>query len=257
MKLRVAGAQLCVHEDVALNEAAVGRALERAAQLGADILLTPEGMLSGYTHRYDQAATDAALERVTARAAQLKIGLALGVCRTESDDEAAYNELRFYDKQGCGLGFHTKTLNTGTLEESSCGEIEHFSVRPLRTFTFEGLTIGGLICNDMWGNPECTPMDDPHLAQQLSRMGARVVFHAVNGGRNDTEHSRVVTRRYHETNVQLRARAGGLWIVVADNAAPLDLPCSVASGVVNPKGEWVVRAADVGEDVCAWMIELD
>ena len=30
-------------------------------------------------------------------------------------------------------------------------------------------------------------MPDPHLTQQLARMGARVVFHAVNGGRDGGE----------------------------------------------------------------------
>ncbi|NQT01150.1 MAG: hypothetical protein HQ580_03945 [Planctomycetes bacterium] len=35
------------------------------------------------------------------------------------------------------------------------GEINHYASRPLRTFQLKGITVGALICNDMWTNRWC------------------------------------------------------------------------------------------------------
>ena len=189
MKLRVAGAQLPVTNDITSNVAALSRAIAFARDAHADILLTPEGSLSGYTHTFDVQAVRAGLHEVTAQARDAGIGLALGTCFVE-DDGLCYNQIRFYAADGAFLGFHSKTLRCGTLTSPPKGEIEHYAVQPLRTYEVNGITVGGLICNDLWANPECTPMPDPHLTQRLSEMGARVIFHAVNGGRNGSEWSR-------------------------------------------------------------------
>ena len=53
MELRVSGAQIPVTADIAANLSTIARALEFAASEEADILLTPEGSLSGYTHQFD------------------------------------------------------------------------------------------------------------------------------------------------------------------------------------------------------------
>jgi len=90
-------------------------------------------------------------------------------------------------------------------------------------------------------------MPDPHLTQQLARMGARVVFHAVNGGRDGGEWSREVYWHFHETNLRIRAAAGRLWIVTVDNCSPTTMPCSAPSGVVDPQGQWVCRTEAQGE----------
>jgi predicted amidohydrolase len=116
--------------------------------------------------------------------------------------------------------------------------------------------VGGLICNDMWANPMCTPMDDPHLARRLGEMGARVIFHAVNGGRDGGPFSRTTVWHYHESNLVMRAMAAGAWIVTVDNCAPTHLPCSAPSGVVSPKGEWLVRAEPMGEQFFVMDIPL-
>jgi len=107
----------------------------------------------------------------------------------EPDDGKCYNQIRFYDSDGTFLGFHNKILRCGTMTDPSKGEINHFAARPLRTYQVKGITIGGLICNDMWANPQCTPMPDPHLSQKLSEMGARIIFQAINGGRNGSDWS--------------------------------------------------------------------
>jgi len=252
MKLRVAGAQIPVTKDVRSNLEALNRAIDYAIDEDADILLTPEGSLSGYTHKFNQREVTAALETILSRS-KGRLGLALGTCYIEGDGRC-YDQIRFYDKKGQYLGFHSKILLCSNLGKPLKGEIDYYHKKPLRKFRLNGLVIGGLICNDMWGNPCCTYMPDAHLSQQLARMSARVIFHAVNGGRDKTKFSQVITRNFHESNLQMRAKAGNVWIVTVDNCFPQDIPCSSPGGVVNPKGEWVVRLPPKGEHFFAYTI---
>lgn len=257
LTLRVAAAQIPVTPDIAANIRAISRALDAAISRKAEILLTPEGSLSGYSHQFDQEAVNRGLRKIVKRASAAGLALALGTCYVEPSDGRCYNQIRFYDGKGKFLGFHSKTLTCGTLEDQPKGEINHFAVAPLRTFRIKGITMGGLICNDLWGNPCCTPMPDPHLSQQLSRKGARIIFHAINGGRDGSEWSRTVHWPFHETNLRLRAQAGKIWIVTADNCHPTNIPCSAPSGVLRPNGHWAAKAPDQGEHVVVHAIQLD
>jgi len=256
MEIRVAGAQLPVTGDIAANAAAIHRAVDFAVREQAAILLTPEGSLSGYTHDFDSSAVSEALDALTARARAAALGLALGTCYVEPGDSRCYNQIRFYARDGQYLGFHSKTLTCGSLEDPPRGEIEHYAVAPLRAFSFEGVRIGGLICNDLWANPGCTPVPDPHLSQQLANTGVRIVFHAVNGGRNGSEWSRVAWQ-YHDANLRMRARAGRIWIVTADSCHPDRWPCSAPSGVVAPDGRWVCLTSPRGEQFFAHTVVLE
>jgi predicted amidohydrolase len=256
MKLRVAGAQIRVTGDTSANLRTLLRAIDFAADEHAEILLTPEGSLSGYTPRFDSGAVRAGLETITARARAAHLGLALGTCYVE-DDGRTYNQIRFYAPDGAFLGFHSKTLTCGTLTDPPRGEIQDYAVRPLRTYLFQEITVGGLICNDLWANPTCTPQPDPHLTQQLARLGARIIFHAVNGGRDGSDLSLHVAWPYHESNLRLRAMAARVWIVTVDNCDPPEHPCSAPSGVLSPRGEWLAKAAPQGEQLFAQTIEGD
>jgi predicted amidohydrolase len=254
--LRVATAQLPVLKDISKNAAAIHRALDAAIKGKAEILLTPEGSLSGYTPNFDQAAVDRELSGIVKRASSAGIALALGTCYVESDDHQCYNEIRFYDGSGKFLGFHTKTLLCSSLSDPPQGEINHYGTRPLQTFEIKGITIGGLICNDMWGNPQCTSMPDPHLSQKLSESGARIIFLAINGGRNGGEWSEKVNWPFHEVNMRMRASAGKVWVVSADNCFPDTFPCSAPSGVLAPNGQWTAKSPRRGEQIVIHTIEL-
>lgn len=244
-----------VETDIGGNTRRICEAIERAAEADADILLTPEGSLSGLTHVFDSSAVRDALEGATALAREKGVGLGLGTCFVE-DDGKCYNQIRFYRPDGRYLGFHSKILRCGNLDVPPTGEINHFATSDLRVFSWDAdVTIGGLICNDMWANPACTPMPDPHLTRQLSSMGADVIFHAVNGGRDGSEWSEVVWH-YHESNLRMRACAGRLWIVTVDNCRPLDIPCSAPSGVLTPRGHWGCRTEPKGRQFFAYTIDL-
>ena len=247
MSLRVAGIQMPVTRDVAANRRHIEDAILWASAEKADILLTPEGSLSGYTHEFDVEETRAALQRVTSAAANARVGLALGTCYVEESDGKTYNQLRFYAADGRYLGFHSKTLPTGSMSAQPVGELNHYAISPLRTFQFADQSIAGLICNDLWANPTCTPMPDTHLTHQLTQLGARVIFHAVNGGRSRAEWSEV-NWQFHSSNLRMRARASGVWIVTVDSCEPVDIRCSAPSGVVDPKGDWRRQTRDTGPD---------
>ncbi len=254
--LRVATAQIPVTHSISANSAAIHRALDAAIREGADILLTPEGSLSGYTPKFDQTAVDKELFRIVHRARQAGMALALGTCYVEPDDQKCYNQLRFYNGSGEFLGFHSKTLLCGSFSEPPQGEINDYATRPLRTFEIKGIRVGGLICNDMWGNPQCTPMPDPHLSQKLSKAGAEIIFLAINGGRDGGAWSEEVNWPYHEVNMRMRAAAGRVWVVSADNSFPHHVPCSAPSGVLKPNGQWAVQSPRQGEHVTVHTIEI-
>jgi predicted amidohydrolase len=78
MEIRVAGAQLALQKNVAENTAKILAAIERAAAAKADILLTPEGGLSGYTPEFDQAAVKAGLGEMTKAAQQVGVWPGVG-----------------------------------------------------------------------------------------------------------------------------------------------------------------------------------
>jgi predicted amidohydrolase len=258
MKIRVAGLQMPVSSEIRRNADRICGAVEQAARARAEILLTPEGSLSGYRPDFEAREAAAALQRVTTLAKRLKVGLALGTCFIEADRKC-YNQIRFYRPSGEYLGFHSKTLLCAGLGPAASpkDEINHYAVSKLSVFPWApGLTIGGLICNDLWANPQCTPMADIHLTQRLAEMGVRIIFHAVNGGRDGSENSKVAWQ-YHEANLRMRAQAGKLWLVTVDNSHPTSLPCSAPSGVLDPRGRWVCRAKPRGQRFFVCTIELE
>jgi predicted amidohydrolase len=255
MILRVSGAQIPVSFDIRQNVATLIKAIEWAASEKADILLTPEGSLSGYTHEFNVDTLQTGLREVTTLARQRTVGLALGTCFKETDGNV-YNQIRFYAADGFYLGFHSKVLRCkNMLDPQSAGEVDYFADKGLGVFSFGSIVVGGLICNDLWANPAWTSMPDPHLTRLLAGMGVRLVFHAVNGGRDGSPWSQV-TWQYHEANLRLRARADRLWIVTVDNCAPLEIPCSAPSGILSPEGDWVCQAASQGEQFFVYNIDL-
>jgi predicted amidohydrolase len=99
-------------------------------------------------------------------------------------------------------------------------------------------------------------MPDPHLSQQLAEKGARIIFHAVNGGRDGSAWARDVNWHFHEANLRMRAAAGQVYIVTVDNSDPATLPCSAPCGVIDPLGQWVCRTAPQGEQLFVHTINL-
>jgi predicted amidohydrolase len=265
-RLRVAGAQMHVTTDTNANVAAITRAIEFARREKADVLVTPEGSLSGYTPEFDAKATARALETVLARAKAAGVALVLGTCFEETDGRR-YNAQRFYATNGDYLGFHAKILLCRRMSEpEGKGEVDCFQTRALRTFKLSNLTVGGLVCNDYWANPEWTPMDDPHLAQRLGEMGARIVFVSANT-RAKTGDVAQLGREYHMSNIRMRARAARTWVMVVNAGDPLGYkgePTEVGprllpapSGIVDPNGDWKLLVPSAEEQFFVHTLEFD
>src|SRR5688572_2584943 len=266
-RLRVAGAQMHVTTDISANVAAITRAIDFAQQEKADVLVTPEGSLSGYTPEFDAKATHRAVETVRARAKAAGIALVLGTC-FESADGRRYNAQQFYTGDGDYLGFHAKILLCRRMSDPEAkSEIDGFQTRPLRTFSLAGRTVGGLICNDYWANPEWTPMDDPHLAQRLGEMGARLIFVSANTGRSRAGEAQQLSRAFHESNIRMRARAAKSWVVVVNAGEPAGYKGETGdagprllhapSGVVRPDGSWAHTVPALDDQFFVYSIEFD
>ena len=162
MTIRVAGAQIPVTRDISENRRAILRAIEAASRERADILLTPEGSLSGYTHEFDQGEVEKAPSGRLPLSPRARPRPGAGHV-LHRGRRAVLRPAAPVRCQGSFLGFHGKTLTCGTLSTPSRGEIEHFSIAPLRTFVIKGIPCGALICNDLWANPGYTPTPDTHL----------------------------------------------------------------------------------------------
>ena len=187
--MKVAGCQMLVTNSVKANEAKIKAAIRRAADEGADFLLTPEGSLSGYRSSFEGKKVAAAVRRVAARAKRAGVGLLLGTCYKEKAKgrDFCYNQVRVYAPEGEYLGAHSKILRCSPLEMPGTGEMADYVEGTLRAFEWKRITFGVLICNDMWASPHCTTMPNPHLPLQLARMGARIIFHAINSGTDQRE----------------------------------------------------------------------
>ena len=252
--LKVALAQVPVTNSIKQNLQELKMAVEYAADEKANILLTPEGSLSGYNASFDAKEAKEALDELTAKARLSKLGLALGTCMFE-EDGLCYNELRFYQPDGTYLGCHTKQLLCANMmEKEPKGEIDVFHKMPLKVFNFMGITVGGLICNDMWANPMWSPEPDPHLPRLLAAMGAKIIFHAVNGGRDDSTFSQNTIKRFHETHLLMHSIANHISIVTVDNAYPFDTGVSSIGGVVS-EAEWLFQLPDKGRQYGSYRLD--
>jgi predicted amidohydrolase len=56
--------------------------------------------------------------------------------------------------------------------------------------------------------------------------------------------------------MRMRAAAGKVWVVSADNCHPQDIPCSAPSGILQPDGNCAAQAPRQGERIVVHTIRL-
>ena len=249
--LTISGLQMPVTNDVARNEKRILEAIKKAAEAGADFLVTPEGSLSGYTPNFDRVQVAGAVERLAAAAKEHKVGLLLGTCFKELTDgkELCYDQVRVYTPQGEYLGYHAKILLCSSLETPGSGEMTDYAQGRLRTFEWNGISFGILICNDFWATPGYTTIPNPYLPWQLKQMGAQLIFHHINSG-TDQKY-----RDFQESSVNLWAKSLGIYIVEV-SAAGENEKTNASSGLVGPQGERETIVPDVGEQFFTCKIQI-
>jgi len=241
--LRLSGLQMLVTEDVAQNEARILDGIRLAAAGKSDFLLTPEGSLSGYRAAFQREEVAAAAERLRVAARDAGVGLLLGTCYKEVEDgaEHCYNQVRVYAPEGDYLGFHAKILRCSPLSHPGAGEMRDYVEGTLRTFEWRGVCFGALICNDLWATPGYTTMPNPYLPWQLKRLGAQLIFHAINSG-HDLRH-----RPFHESSAEIWAPTLHIPILQVNAAAPDGKQVNCRSGLIDAEGNRSVTAPDAGE----------
>jgi len=245
-KLRISGVQMVVSKDLSDNLPRILNHIRAAAEDGADLVMFPEMSLSGYHGDFDTAEVEKAVEAVATAARDSAIAVIVGTgWREQNGDIETFIQNRIYGSDGTLLGTHEKMVPTGADTDGD----RSFCVpgKELRTFTWEGITCGSLICNDLWCTPGCGPWHDPRLMYQLGQKGAKVVFHAINSGTSQLH------TPYHESNVKLRAMESGMYVATA-NAASMDASVNCSTGVMGPDGEWCTRIARQGEG--RYLVEL-
>ena len=237
-----AGWQMNATGDISKNRDVILEGLQKAADAGADFLVTPEGSLSGYTAAFDQDQVDQALKIILESAKKMKVGLFLGTCYKEKENKGTYcyNQIRVYAPDGDFLGAYSKILRCSPLDLPGTGEMTDYVEGPLQVFNWKGLKIGTLICNDLWATPGYTTLPNPYLAWKLKQMGAQVIIHSINSGYNQRY------RKFHESSAELWALSLHLPIVEV-NAAQGDEKINAESGLIDPDGNRSQVAPDTGE----------
>lgn len=241
--IKITGMQMNVTHDIQANTKRILNGIEQAAREEADFLITPEGSLSGYHPDFEREELNSALNRVVAAARLKKIGLALGTCYKEMQggQERCYNQVRVYTPEGQYLGSYSKILRCSRPDFPGTGEMTDYVEGRLRTFDWKGIRFGVLICNDFWATPGYTTMPNPYLPWKLKQMGAGVIFHVIHSG------SHQQYRPFHESSVELWAKALRIPVVEVNAAVPDGKRVNATSGIVGPKGLRVLKVHDEGE----------
>ena len=241
-QMRLVGSQMRVTSDIEKNKESILKAIEHAKEEKADFLVTPEGSLSGYTANFDRQKLNDALETVTTAARTAGVGLMLGTCYKDmvNGKEQCWNQVRVYSPEGEHLGEYSKILRCSPIDVPGTGEMNDYVEGTVRTFDWQGIRFGTLICNDLWATPGYTTIPNPYLVLKLKQHGAEAVFHVINTGTN------LKHRPFHESSVEMWAKSVKLPIMEV-NAMKPDHEVNARSGLVDRAGERVVLVEGKGE----------
>jgi len=237
----LAGLQMNVTADIKNNLEQILAGIHKAAGEGASFLVTPEGSLSGYNSTFNQEEVNIALEKIKTEAATMKVGLMLGTCYKELIDgkEFCYNQVRVYTPDGNFEGAYSKILRCSILDLPGTGEMVEYVEGKLRTFDWNGLRFGILICNDLWATPGYTTLPNPYLVWKLKQMGAQFIIHCINSGTAQKY------RPFHESSAELWALSTSTPIFEV-NAAQGSSAINAQSGLIEANGERSLRVQDSG-----------
>ncbi len=236
------GLQMTVTSDIKTNKETILNGIRKAVMDGSDFLVTPEGSLSGYTSNFNRNDLAVALEEVVAEAKKLRVGLMLGTCYKEliGEKEYCFNQVRVYGPDGLFMGAYSKILRCSSLDIPGSGEIVDYVEGELRTFDWNGIRFGILICNDLWATPGYTTLPNPYLPWKLKQMGAQLIIHCINSGTNQKY------RPFHESSAELWALAIHVPIFEVNAAQGKEI-INAQSGLIDKNGERKYRVPEAGE----------
>jgi predicted amidohydrolase len=237
----LSGLQMNITNNIKANKEQIIAGIEKAFHERADFLVTPEGSLSGYTSNFSQTEVASALEEIKAAAVKMNVGLMLGTCYKEliKGAEFCYNQVRVYSPEGKFMGVYSKILRCSNMDLPGTGEMVDYVEGELKTFSWNGLQFGILICNDLWATPGYTTTPNPYLAWKLKQMGAQFIVHCINSGTVQKY------RPFHESSAELWALSMKIPILEV-NAAQGNEKINAQSGLIDSNGERSLRVPDSG-----------
>lgn len=250
-EITISGLQMDVTENVKNNRDQIMKGIERAATAGSSFLATPEGSLSGYTNNFNQSEVSMALKEILSVAVKMKVGLLLGTCYKEQVKgvEYCYNQVRVYSPEGSFMGAYSKILRCSNMDLPGTGEMVDYVEGELKTFDWNGLRFGILICNDLWATPGYTTTPNPYLAWKLKQMGVQFIVHCINSGTVQKY------RPFHESSAELWALSMKIPILEV-NAAHGEEKINAQSGLIDSDGERTLRVPDSGVELFTARISL-
>tara|TARA_E500000331_G_scaffold289296_1_gene285017 strand:+ start:89 stop:973 length:885 start_codon:yes stop_codon:yes gene_type:complete len=279
--IRIAGAQIPVTKDIQYNKNQIFKALDWARENEVDLLVTPEGSLSGYStpwwNRLDEL--NDALKEVEEYQKKLKISLHLGTCFQDTEDIGLVNrnQIRHYSKNG---NLESVTNKQYTVAADS-NILEHNGTANVFQSSVEGWIVAGMICNDMWGFIDSKFAGLVSLNEQLSQIDPNLIIHSTNGGKmgndellnfstqeqlkldgiNDTFYF------WHEAWLRMTAVKAGAILVTADSCVSWNFDPNIESlnnhttsspsGIIDGYGNWLERAPKTGLHYFYYDVEIN
>ena len=74
-------------------------------------------------------------------------------------------------------------------------------------------------------------------------------------GRDASEKSQVLVKRFHESHVLLKAEGDQVFIATVDNSDPETIPVSSIGGVASPDAVWAYKLPETGQQFGGYTIE--
>jgi predicted amidohydrolase len=220
-KSRIAIAQTAITQDFQENVATAIRFVERCT---SDVLLFPEGMISGYypenpnyLHELDVAEIEQGLGELSKKIREKQIEVIIGTAIKQNDKW--YNTAFWFNKRGHSKYIYRK-CNLSNLDRL------HFSFgSELETTKIDGIDAGIQLCREI-------KYPEPWLYLKLQ--GAKIVFHLNN---NQSGFDNWVAL------YQTRAFENQMFVVSVNVSHDGQ---KLFSYVINPKGEIILQTGDQG-----------
>jgi|TARA_B110000908_G_C10101431_1_gene378783 predicted amidohydrolase len=258
--IRIAGAQIPVTKDPKENIKHIKAAIDWAEENQVDVLLTPEGSLSGYLNTFDNLLINSSnlqnlCNEVVLYAVSKNIQLALGTeyIKTFNFGKVKTSQIRYYNTSSKLIGHYVKQM-TIPLENAYPGKgpkiVEIEGTNASGPYNFK---VGSFICNDMWGQLDKKQIVIEDLFYYRG-CDSKIIFHATNGVRGPDTQDDIINEKLKEfadINLWMSSKFG-VPIVTVDNCYTCsgdhyNGPTSSTSGIIL-NGEWLVKAAPTGID---------
>ncbi len=237
--VRITAVQMQVSMNIEENLRNLLRHIEKHE---TDYIVFPEMCLTGWHGGFSQKSAERAWEEIAEACRKRYTTAIFGTGCQENG--AIYNQARVISDAGELIGTQDKLVPTKD-ERAWCHPGEELQVFEHGEFRF-----GCLVGNDLWVAPGLGAYPDPRLSFRLSERGAQVIFHCAHTGADPSYSA------YYESNIVLRAKESGCFIVSA-NAATGTGKVNAQTGIVAPEGVWVSACARQGEQVCHADVEVE